>query len=177
MHETTARIIPTHLAKILHSSSTLCLAVVFHRPSTWCEHRSRSQWAGFEEALSATLAALGDVKESCVGLSQNNCHACVNSLPSGAKTNAPTNTYIISPRCWHTFHYYIKVVVNFSSRVFSYTLVFPLITLFYSRDGQELSKAKKFCPCRQLVSQFHPFHCRSGATTWNNDMLWAVMAD
>ena len=65
--------------------------MVFRWPSTWCEHQTRSQSAGSEEALSATLAALGDIKESCVGLSQNSCHPCVNSFSFEAKTHGLTN--------------------------------------------------------------------------------------
>lgn len=44
-----------------------------------------------------------------------------------------TNAHIISSWCRPTFHYYIKVVDNHSSWVFSCTHIFPFITLFYSR--------------------------------------------
>lgn len=164
MHTTTAKIIPTHLWTILHSSSMLCPATVFHWPSTWCEHQTQSRSAGSEEALSATSVALGDVKESRVGLSQNNCHPCVNSFLFETKTNAPTDTCIMISWRWPTFHYYIKVVNILSSRVFGCTRVFSPIPLVYSRYGQQLSKVVKFCPWRQLVCHFLPCYLRSGTT-------------
>lgn len=74
-----------------------------------------------------------------------------------------------------TFHYYIKVVDNLSSRVLAFTHVFPAIRLIYRRYEQQLSKVVQLCPKRQLVSHFHPFYCWSGTTTWN-DMLWHAVA-
>lgn len=66
----------------------LCLAVVFHSLSTWREHQTQSQRAGSEEALSATSAALGDIKESYVDLDKTTALPVSAAFPSEAQTNA-----------------------------------------------------------------------------------------
>lgn len=162
MHKSKTRISVTHLLTLFRSSSKWCSVVVSHWPSTWCEHQNQPRPAGSEEALVATLVDLGDVKKGHVGLSQNNRHP---------RVSKQKQRQIRTKRMWPTFHNHIKIVHNLSSWAFGCALVFPLVPLFYCRYDQQLSKLVICCPCRQLLSHFHPFHRRSGTTKWSNDML------
>lgn len=80
--QSAAGIIPTHLWKALRFSSMLCLVGVFRWPSIWCEHRTRSQTAGPEEAPSATLAALRE--EESIQPAKTDAHT-----PRCIKTHLP----------------------------------------------------------------------------------------